>query len=398
MTILLFIMAINFIFILLAFYNYQKVYVPLIITLMILIMAACYDVVDYGMYKSMYESSGYMGYTIESILSDSNNLYSPDKGYALLNELFLDAGLSYVEFRFIISVVCLFILWRIASKITHSIVLVFSLYMIVPFFFDAMQVRNFYAAVFLFVAIYVYSKYVRVDQDDLNYHLYSADFRGALYFITIMLIGTSIHKVLFFYLPFFLYDYLQSKRISKYICISLSAIGMMLPIYSGILQGNVALTNFLFENATSEGMERLAIYSSLEINPLRMWFDWSYLLLMLIILGYVLKCLKYNSAPILTVRYVYTVRQLFFYLTLTLPLLAMAPNMGRIYRNIMLMGYIAIATYFDYCKVRYKSLKLIILFVLVAIIGYGELYYTYGNAALDVLNNNYIMDYLGISK
>lgn len=134
MTILLFIMAINFIFVLLAFYNYQKVYVPLIITLMILIMAACYDVVDYAMYKSMYENSGYMGYTIESILSDSNDLYSPDKGYALLNELFLDAGLSYVEFRFIISVVCLFILWKITSKITHSIVLVFSLYMIVPFF------------------------------------------------------------------------------------------------------------------------------------------------------------------------------------------------------------------------------------------------------------------------
>ena len=107
-----------------------------------------------------------------------------EPGFALLMQLSVGAGLSYTAFVALLSLVGLGLIHATVRHFTSNWNYVYALYLIYPFLFDAIQIRNFLAvSIVTFAARYL-----------------TARRRGLLAFVALVLVASTIHVIALFYL------------------------------------------------------------------------------------------------------------------------------------------------------------------------------------------------------
>lgn len=203
----------------------KKVCVPIIVfwlLITLIIMGTATNIADYSNYNTMYENVANCNYIdiIDPVYCINNGI-SRNIGYALLNKIFYSFGFSYIEFKFVVTFICLLIMIFILVKYKTNVLLVLFLYSFYPFFMDVIEYRNFIVEIFLLVAIYYYVKK-----------------ETTLYYLVLILIAGLFHELSLVFLPFVVYKYFCNDSRLKWICYFLLIIGISTPMLSDYVKSN----------------------------------------------------------------------------------------------------------------------------------------------------------------
>lgn len=138
-------------------------------------------------------------------------------GYLLLVQISNAVGLSFQQFKGIIGFVCIMLLYLFIRRYTDNIAFVLALYFLLPFLYDIVQFRFFFAT-----CIALYSLRFIIEEPR----------RGMLYFIIGMAIAVSIHPASALYGAFLLTK--LSSRSIIFVAVVLFA-GLLALNYSGLI-------------------------------------------------------------------------------------------------------------------------------------------------------------------
>lgn len=238
-----------------------------------------------------------------------------DIGYSYLNNFFYRLGYSFEEFRIIFSFFCLTLLYKIIFKQTLAPILVLIIYIFSIYCVDLVQMRNIlaYLLCFSFLHLILYENK-----------------RYRLFFAFIVLVCSTIHIGMLFYLIFSVVNIEKYYKIFPHLFISL----LMCLIFPGLSHSLVILSGVIVN-------DYLFSYSlnSLSISMLVLIFD-VFVIKYFVRRGCGLNVYypKYN----LTSKYgifIYNCNVLFLYL---MPLVLMNMTFIRLLRNFYLINIIYI--------------------------------------------------------
>lgn len=187
-----------------------------------------YDNADYQSYKTSYENS--MNITDEK---------PQDLGFYYLSVFFRTIGFSYNGFLGVISFICIVLLGLTINRYSRARNFTLILYIIFPFFFDVVQVRNFFAA-----SLIIYSIRFLEEKSKKNILLF------------MIFIGTAFlfHTIALVYLLFLLV-FIQNKKKMIFLVSSISIFSSVFLLSSIQLLRNSTFALFL-----------------MRINPRILWY------------------------------------------------------------------------------------------------------------------------------
>lgn len=220
------------------FYQKDKLIYFLQFTCMYILMAFNGDIMDHQNYKLLYEE---MTFT----------RVPRDKLYYLFTGIAKKCGLSFEQYNYIVSFVCLLVLFAIISKLIYNKrCLIISLLFVFPFTDYIIQRRNFMALAFLSLGIYYVLKTPK------------NKYKNVLIFSFFVLLASSCHFTFWVYLIFnviFLVDEKRIKKLAIFVLISgticcgvilrimLSLVGSMFSIYlTGVASSTSLIVILLF--------------------------------------------------------------------------------------------------------------------------------------------------------
>lgn len=143
------------------------------------------DKPDYGAYLKRYERTRYV-------------VEGPDIGHAFTSHLAAKAGLSYDAYLAIVSAIALTLIVVTVLRYTDNLSYVLVAYFAFPFFFDAIQVRNFLAFSIVFFGLRYLARGNRFD---------------TLKFLLCVVIAASFHTVSLAYLVFLVPSLLKRRAL-----------------------------------------------------------------------------------------------------------------------------------------------------------------------------------------
>lgn len=309
--------------------------------------------------------------------------YAIDYGellYQNLTRIFYTLGFSYQEFKSISSII--FILWltyliyKMAPKNIRWLTM--CLYIIFPFFYDVIVVRNFMGSVFLLQGIC---------------YLVSNRKHSVLLFLLFTLLACGFHSIFVIYIPFaFIPAIVRNLKmqVSLYLFIIVAAIlavtDSMLPIIIYILSylGSMKIARFIFyiNNRADWGVLLFLFFAFAPVLLIHPYYKFIKRRHRIQIASLHSDCNEYiTKQKNLLITYVYYAN---FILLLYLPIIVLQSNFGRICTNICIPNSIVllIAAFDRSYKYRLLTGLGIVLIYLLRI--YGGIY-----VYKDVLNNNY---------
>ena len=144
----------------------------------------------------------YFGNTLNPDLLNYEVIYNsssvtPDVGFRFIVQLSKYFGLDFKAFVFVISLICLLLIFYSIGKFTKNKNFVMALYMIYPFVFDIIQLRNFIA-----MAIVIFS----------IQFLLKRDMKNKRYYIIGICLASSIHILMFVYISFLFINLEYEKK------------------------------------------------------------------------------------------------------------------------------------------------------------------------------------------
>lgn len=288
-----------------------------------------------------------------------------EKGYTQLGQFMYRHGLSYADFRLIISIVCAVILYMGVRRFTKNIALFSALYGITVFFNDATQSRN-----FIMISLVVLGASFLIDITKKNIIiaailiLISAQFQSLGYIfllliplifiskknislVTVYVIGTSFLVTLFF----------KAIGMNRVVGLLSRVAGLI-----GNRENLVQKISMQYLNGTSNG--KLVLLTSSTLFGLYVIY----------------RCIRLsennpNMVNKLHVIYVANVISM-----VTLPLLLLAVDYSRIQRNIFLFTLIGIALFFEnsYLIEKRKVYPIIAFTILLCMLVAFTHYYIWG--------------------
>lgn len=146
---------------------------------------------DYEGYKIMYYNSSFNSYWLEP-------------GYCLLEKIFSYIGVDFFAFRGLIVTISLFLIAIAIQHFSESPTFTLLLYCVYPMILDSVQLRNFLSsAICIFALIFLEKK----------------NKRGIIYFVTLVVVATTIHTVAITFL-LLLVTLIVKEEMLKKICIT----------------------------------------------------------------------------------------------------------------------------------------------------------------------------------
>lgn len=299
---------------------------------------------DYGNYFQYYYGGEYY-----------RNLLQ--KGYESVSIFFLNQGYSFKSFRLLIVVVSLFLIWLAAKKWTKNVAWVFAFYLIACFPLDVIQIRNFIMLGFSTLAITILRK---------------KDKFRVLISLSLIWIGSQFHTMGLIYIPIVILALVSDKftnKIQKY-CVPIAVLGAA--IFS-IGSSNVIISSFarvigqLTSNEsqlTNKLTERYTTGTS--------WSMIAVVMLTNIVVWYAVNKIAQNDRDDLdqkTQEIVNTMKNVSAYGMLLLPLMFIAPDYSRVFRNLNLLAIIFFVMVLSNSGMNFKTKKLA--FFSLIIIGLG---------------------------
>lgn len=259
-----------------------------------------------------------------------------EMGYQLIYKLSILLGLTYHQFLIILSFTGLLIIYNTIIRYTKNVAFVLALYFIFPFIIDVVQVRG-----FLIMSIILYSTRFIIEERKL----------GTLKFVILVLFATSIHYSALFYISFLL---IKQKNISSLTVLSLSLTA------SGII---LAFTNFIPSLALKfVPLEKVTHYFNNRLN-------WGIIIALVIYAAnFLLIYYSYhkiraerekqnheNDTPDLDYKFVEAVYKINIILMLLFALYVFNMIFFRLYRNILILNYIAYTICLAYMAPKSKE-------------------------------------------
>lgn len=357
---------------------------------MILIMGLGYINADIDAYETVYNQIDFLFSSDLDVTSFSSWGYFfstvRNFGFLYINKLFSNLGLTFFEFRFIISILLLGCIFFLVKKLTPNYGMVILLYCIYPFFWDVIQNKNFYVEVIMLYAIYVYSQ-----------RKWAHNFKYSV----ITFFAATFHNIAFIYFPFIIL-----KKFQRFTLIKVLTIGIVItfPLFISIIKGK-GQSLILFLSGLNNSFKHYEIYSDQSVGIISL-LHWG----MIIFVGGALLYLyiqtfkgkEYVNVPIIMKNYLEDTAKLWLYVCLFIPFLAISVDTYRIPRNLFLPFYICVANYSYYGKKR-KKLIFIMCLIIVSFYSYMVLPKTgivFGyipvpdiNTITEILDYNYLFDY-----
>lgn len=319
---------------------------------------------DYNAYKSAF---------------DQNANISNDIGYNFLVSVFDYLGLSYHVFLFFISLSGALLISSTIIKFSLQPIKVLVLYMIFPFFFDIVQIRNFMAFSIVIFALRYLSTYSK---------------RNLIKYCLCILLAFSFHMVSFIYLAFLLV-YIKNIKTIYRISIITAVSGSVLFLESYKL----IRTNFIGEALKKINPKILYyLYNHLEERTRLLFIIY---ILSLCLITYIIY--KYfwkhkNDRNSIEIENIVFLTKICIVSLIFIIFVILDPTLFRIYRNVILCYYM-LSTYITYDKKT--KLNIIPMLINLSIIGIAVLSFInflvldrkmYTLVTLPILTNNYIIE------
>ena len=298
--------------------------------------------------------------------------------YQNLTQIFYSFGFSYQEFKSISSVLFLlwlaYLLYKMAPKNVR--LLTMCLYVVFPFFYDVIVVRNFMGSVLLLQGIY---------------YLVSNHKHRVLLFLLFVLLACGFHSIFVLYIPFALIPSIISNRKIR-ICLHFFIIVMAI---LAATDGALPIVIYILSYVDFMKIARFMLY----INNRSDWgilfflfFALMPILLMSPYYRFLMKsnhicvdCTQYNLEQnhviINFISYIYYANMI---LLLYLPIIVLQSNFGRIFANMCIPNSIVLLTAAADRRYKYRLLTALGIVLMYLLRAYSGIY-----VYKDVLSNNY---------
>lgn len=156
-------------------------------------------------------------------------------GFTSLIYLFRSIGLNYHAFRLFLTILGFVLIHHTVKKVTDRPSFFYILYMIYPFFLDAVQIRNFVAMAILIFAFPFLMK---------------TDVKSKFYYILLIFLATSMHIMSLVYLLFLLIEPIQKStkfaRIYFIIVMILGLVSLNRALFESIVEGVIRLLAMIY--------------------------------------------------------------------------------------------------------------------------------------------------------
>ncbi len=301
-------------FLLAIFNKKSKLLLFIILALMFILMGYNYYNADYYMYERIYNSYG-----ITSTFTYTEGLFQ------LMCQFFYKIGFNYQKFLTVYSFICLFIIYLTLSRISKYRSLAISMYLICPFFVDAVQIRHFLATCFVCYGL----TFLLLEDDNIKKNISK--------YIILNIIACGFHTSAFIYFIFLLYPIFKKKKIKDtFILFFIIAIVATLLMRSKLF---INMLNYIIPSSKMEAYFLTGKYVSKSF--------------IISILFVIVQCIPIASMLFLkklfkgqeedkNVKFLDSVIILNILLLITIPLYFYSYEFVRLFRGILLINYIAI--------------------------------------------------------
>lgn len=327
-----------------------------LLMLFVVIAGGSYLKPDYNNYKLMYEGL------------DSNSI--KDFGFFIIIQIGRFLRLNYNQFQLLLFSVGYLIIAYTCIRYFKVSVLFFGLYFLYPFFWDAVQIRNFLGMSLLILSI----KFVLE--------------RSPFKFLLTILIACSIHLVFIFYLPIYI---ISSIKIKNYFVVLLFgyAVGLIL-LVSLSRQENQLFLRFVSNFYGLFNDNRLYIYSKYKMNFGHFLYIGLQLTGLLII--QFVKNEIYRTQDKYQLSIINMIQNINIYVIIFMPFYLLESTYFRFYRNIYVVNQLILIIVMSKLE---KTKDTYILYIL--IIGYSILVMYFDlfrpllrSVVIPVLSSNYL--------
>lgn len=347
----------------------EKLHIIIIILIVIcmnIVMAGNIFNLDYNGYKYFYNNAIDYGEVL----------------YQNLTQIFYSLGFSYQEFKSISSVLFLlwlaYLLYEMAPKNVR--LLTMCLYVVFPFFYDVIVVRNFMGSVLLLQGIY---------------YLVSNHKHRVLLFLLFVLLACGFHSIFVLYIPFALIPSIIGNRKIQ-ICLHffiivmaiLAATDSALPIVIYILSyvDFIKIARFMLyiNNRADWGILLFLFFTLIPVLFMSPYYRFSrknnYICV---------SCTQCSSNQnhIVINRFISYIYYANMILLLYLPLIVLQSNFGRIFANMCIPNSIVLLTAAADRRYKYRFLTGLGIVLMYLLRAYSGIY-----VYKDVLSNNYFLN------
>lgn len=301
-------------FLLAIFNKKSKLLFWAILVLMFILMGYNYYNADYYMYARLYNSYGL-----------TFNFTFTEGLFQFMCHFFYKIGFSYQQFLGVYSFLCFFLIYLTLCRVSKYRSLAVSMYLICPFFVDAVQIRHFLAS-----CLVCYGLTFLLFEEDNNR-------KGIIKYIFLNIIACGFHTSAFVYFIFLLYPIFKKKKIKDtFILFFIIAIVATLLIRSKMF---INILNYVIPTGKLEAYFLTGKYvsKSFIISTL-------FVIVQCIPIGAMLflKIFFKSQEGSNDVRLLDSVIILNILLLITMPLYFYSYEFVRLFRGILLINYIAI--------------------------------------------------------
>lgn len=283
-------------------------------------------------YANPQMTSDYQAYEYYYYFSGATGAFYFERGYSLIARYFYMLGISYQDFRFIISIVGCLILYFAILRFTKNVSFFVFVYGFTAFFLDATQLRN-----FLMISIVTFA---------ISFLGNSTSIKNYFICIALILISAQIHSTGYFFLLVPILNIIPFKKIEKNFIVIISIIVVSVTFL--LFVGRSYLTRLLIItvghiNSRADLAQRVMTKYSNGSGKLIL-LEMVLVTLLVFVLGYYLvkKCsnikLKKKLIPLFWGL---------FMSVLALPLLSLAVDYSRIMRNTFVFLILLLSVFYE---------------------------------------------------
>lgn len=303
------------------------------VLMLVIVMGFCSKNADFIPYKEIYEHISFAWETNGDIFLHS------DKGFVLLNLIGTILGLDYVSFRFFLLLLPLMLLFTTVRRMRIPVCAFFLLYLMYPFFMDAIQIRNFIIESSLFFCIYLCAC--------RNWH--------AFIVVPLFIVAAAaIQPLTLMYIPFFVFHALYKRekwRCIPYFFVAIGTAGIF--FRKNILEEWRVIGHWM--EAHGDLLARAAGYFGRGAADSRFLKLYIVILLLTLLLYYARKRLQQAEGDSLASRFASLAYQFYLYQICFFPVFVLDINFAtRFPRNLLPLAYGAILLSLPYVQSTWK--------------------------------------------
>lgn len=294
--------------------NKEVILPVMVMTLAIIIMGGSTNNPDYEIYHSMYLRG--------------DQYKAP--GFQFLIQISKQLGLDYSQFRLLVAAIGYILIYISVRRMTDNPYCFWIMYLIYPFCFDAVQLRNFLA-----MSLLVFATHFLVDKSNTT--------RGTVFFLMLTIIASTIQVIAIAYLPVVIIRKYKSSPLYKAIIILAIILSILIGLNKGLSLHIISRYGSVLLNDQTGGANYLQINN--QNGWIINWFEQfaNYGII------YLASLYCKNNQHFLNVsirqkaiQYIDLVKEINMYCFLFLPMFSLDENYTRIIRNVMVINLIII--------------------------------------------------------